>query len=100
VDSVYNHVSASVFNLERHVEMVGDAAERQGIQDACDALRRVLDLEEKATFVVIDPGGLSAFKPDAGVEVSALEDAAGQYSRAARALAVPEHEKEMDKVDD
>jgi hypothetical protein len=60
----------------------------------------VLDLEEKATFVVTDPGGLSAFKPDAGVEVSALEDAAGQYDRAARALAVPEHEKEMDKVDD
>ena len=99
VDSVYNHISASIFNLERHVELVGDAAERKGIQDACDALRRVLDLDEKATFIVTDPGGLSAFKPSEGVKVSALEDAAGQYDRAARALAVPEHEKEMDKVD-
>ena len=57
VDSVYNHISASIFNLERHVEMVGDAAERKGIQDACDALRSVLDLETQATFVVTDPGG-------------------------------------------
>lgn len=24
VDSVYNHIAASVFNLERHVEMLGD----------------------------------------------------------------------------
>lgn len=99
VDSVYNHISASIFNLERHVETVGDAEERKGIQDACDALRRVLDLETQATFVVTDPGGLSAFKPNEGVKVTALEDDAGQYDRAARALAVPEHEKEMEKVD-
>ena len=99
VDSVYNHISASIFNLERHVEMVGDAAERKGIQDACDALRSVLDLETQATFVVTDPGGLSAFKPNEGVKVTALEDEKGQYDRAARALAVPEHEKEMEKVD-
>tara|TARA_B100000767_G_C19539631_1_gene440179 strand:+ start:98 stop:709 length:612 start_codon:yes stop_codon:yes gene_type:complete len=99
VDSVYNHISASIFNLERHVEMVGDAAERKGIQDACDQLRAVLDLDQPATFIVTDPGGLSAFKPNEGVKVQALEDEHGQYNRSARALAVPENEQELDKID-
>lgn len=99
VDSVYNHISASIFNLERHVEMVGDAAERKGIQDACDQLRAVLDLDQPATFIVTDPGGLSAFKPNEGVKVQALEDGHGQYNRSARALAVPENEQELDKID-
>ena len=103
VDSVYNHVAASIFNLERHVEMLGEdnphaAAERQGIKDVCEQLRSVLDMDTPATFVVIDPGGLSAFKPGEGVKVSALE-ADGQYDRSSRAVAVPEDEREMDKVD-
>ena len=126
VDSVYNHISASIFNLERHVEMIGDALERKGISDACDDLRRVLDLDQVSiphpphsasliaqygtdtfgfhlsqpvTFIVTDPGGLSAFKPNEGVKVLSLEDTTGQYDRSARAVAVPEHEREMDKVD-
>lgn len=36
---------------------------------------------------VIDPGGLSAFKPGEGVAVTALE-MDGQYDRPGRALAV------------
>ena len=73
VDSVYNHIAASIFNLERHVEMLGEdnpsaAAERQGIKDVCEQLRSVLDMDTPATFVVIDPGGLSAFKPGGGRE--------------------------------
>ena len=104
VDSVYNHVAASIFNLERHVEMLGEddetaASERQGIKDACEKLRQVLDLDAKATFVVIDPGGLSAFKPSEGVEVKMLESDGGDYDRAMRAIAVPEDEREMEKVD-
>ena len=103
VDSVYNHIAASIFNLERHVEMLGEdnpsaAAERQGIKDVCEQLRSVLDMDTPATFVVIDPGGLSAFKPGEGVKVSALE-ADGQYDRSSRAVAVTEDEREMDKVD-
>ena len=103
VDSVFNHVSASIFNLERHVESLasGNESERQGIQDACAALRAVLDLDRPATFVVIDPGGLSAFKPNEGVKVLALEDAEGQYDRSARAVAVPERRESEaeEKVD-
>ena len=70
------------------MEQIGDAAddpaaaaERQGIQDTCDALRKVLDLEIPATFIVIDPGGLSAFKPGEGVEVTEMEADAGAYDR-------------------
>lgn len=97
VDSVYNHIAASVFNLERHVEMLGEddpgaASERQGIKDACEDLRKVLDLDTPATLIVIDPGGLSAFKPAEGVAVSALEQQDGQYDRPGRAVAVPEGE--------
>ena len=77
------------------MEQIGDAAddpaaaaERQGIQDTCDALRKVLDLEIPATFIVIDPGGLSAFKPGEGVEVTEMEADAGAYDRSARAVAI------------
>jgi hypothetical protein len=28
VDSVYNHIAASIFNLERHVEMLGEDNEQ------------------------------------------------------------------------
>ena len=99
VDSVYNHIAASIFNLERHVELLGQQseAERQGIKDACDQLRQVLDLDIPVTFVVTDPGGLSAFKPNEGVKVTAME-MDGQYDRPGRALAMAEGE--MDKIDE
>lgn len=105
VDSVYNHICAAIFNLERHVEMIGhdsDQAqrERQGIMDACDTLRKVLDMDTPATLVVVDPGGLSAFKPGEGVKVTELEADAGAYDRSARALAIEaEMEKEMGGID-
>ena len=69
MDSIYNHIGGAIFNLERHVEMLGEdneqaARERQGIKDMCDELRKVLDMEGGPyTLVVTDPGGLSAFKP-------------------------------------
>ena len=44
-------------------------------------------------------GGLSAFKPSEGVEVKMLESDGGDYDRAMRAIAVPEDEREMEKVD-
>eukprot|EP00227_Mantoniella_beaufortii_P016444 CAMPEP_0197576740 /NCGR_PEP_ID=MMETSP1326-20131121/1644_1 /TAXON_ID=1155430 /ORGANISM="Genus nov. species nov., Strain RCC2288" /LENGTH=298 /DNA_ID=CAMNT_0043139705 /DNA_START=48 /DNA_END=944 /DNA_ORIENTATION=+ len=93
VDSVYNHIAASIFNLERHVEMLGAddagaASERQGIKDACEELRKVLDCDTPCSFVVHDPEGLSAFKPSEGVSVSAME-VGGDYDRPGRALAVP-----------
>ena len=104
VDSIYNHIGGAIFNLERHVEMLGDdneqaARERQGIKDMCDELRKVLDMEGGPyTLVVTDPGGLSAFKPPEGVKVTALEQTT-QYDRAARALAVAEREEEDDEDD-
>ena len=105
VDSVYNHIGGAIFNLERHVEMLGEdndqaARERQGIKDMCDELRKVLDMEGGPyTLVVTDPGGLSAFKPPEGVKVTALEQTT-QYDRAARALAVAERDEEEDESDD
>ena len=50
VDSIYNHIGGAIFNLERHVEMLGEdgeqaSRERQGIMDVCDELRKVLDME-------------------------------------------------------
>ena len=99
VDSIYNHIGGAIFNLERHVEMLGEdgeqaSRERQGIMDVCDELRKVLDMEGGPyTLVVTDPGGLSAFKPPTGVKVTALEQTT-QYDRAARALAVAEEDAE------
>ena len=106
VDSIYNHIGGAIFNLERHVEMLGEdgeqaSRERQGIMDVCDELRKVLDMEGGPyTLVVTDPGGLSAFKPPTGVKVTALEQTT-QYDRAARALAVAEEDAEGgDESDD
>ena len=105
VDSVYNHIGGAIFNLERHVEMLGEdnaqaARERQGIKDMCDELRKVLDMEGGPyTLVVTDPGGLSAFKPPEGVKVTALEQTT-QYDRAARALAVADREEEEGESDE
>ena len=106
VDSIYNHIGGAIFNLERHVEMLGEdgeqaSRERQGIMDVCDELRKVLDMEGGPyTLVVTDPGGLSAFKPPTGVKVTALEQTT-QYDRAARALAVAEEDEEGgDESDD
>ena len=106
VDSIYNHIGGAIFNLERHVEMLGEdgeqaSRERQGIMDVCDELRKVLDMEGGPyTLVVTDPGGLSAFKPPTGVKVTALEQTT-QYDRAARALAVAEEDEDGgDESDD
>jgi C4-type Zn-finger protein len=48
-------------------------ARSRGIKDACDELRKVLDGDIKVTLVVTDPEGLSAFKPNEGVAVTAME---------------------------
>jgi hypothetical protein len=62
-------------------------------------LRKVLDLDIPATFVVVDPGGLSAFKPGEGVRVTALEQEDGQYDRPGRAVAV-EAKPGLDDIDE
>ena len=99
VDSVYNHIGGAIFNLERHVEMLGEdneqaARERRGIKDMCDELRSVLDMDTPATFVVIDRG-LSAFKPGGREGVRAEAD--GSTTGAAERLRC--RMSEMDKVD-
>ena len=102
VDSVYNHIAASIFNLERHVEMLGEDNPRRcgetGHQGRVRTAQIGVGHGHTGDFRGDRPGGLSAFKPGEGVKVSALE-ADGQYDRSSRAVAVPEDEREMDKVD-
>jgi len=79
VDSVYNHVAACVFNLETHVAHMATSAatadERRGIEETCEALRKMLDLEREFTLVARDVDGTCAFKPDDGVEIAPFDDA-------------------------
>lgn len=72
VDSVYNHVTAAIFNLEQHVQSMGDAGgenEKEAIYETTGQLRKVLDMDLPCTFIVHDPTGLSAFKPADGIEI-------------------------------
>lgn len=72
VDSVYNHITAAIFNLEQHAEQMGEAFEesqRKAIFETTNKLRSVLDLDMLVTFIVHDPTGLSAFKPADGIEI-------------------------------
>ena len=75
IDTVYNHITAAVWNLSSHLrgqksEVASESA--AAITETVDALNAMLDVEEPFTLVVDDPTGASQFKPADGVEVVTL----------------------------
>ncbi|GFR43978.1 hypothetical protein Agub_g5122 [Astrephomene gubernaculifera] len=72
VDSIYNHIAQSVFNLGNYVSssrgsLPPDTATR--IMETVEALNVLLDVEKPWTWVVHDPSGTSELKPAEGVLV-------------------------------
>ncbi len=75
IDSVYNHITAAIWNLTSHLRgQKGDATTEQaeGITTVVDQLTAYLDIEEPFTIVVDDATGTSMFKPSDGVDVQTL----------------------------
>eukprot|EP00301_Raphidiophrys_heterophryoidea_P017886 c2894_g1_i1.p1 GENE.c2894_g1_i1~~c2894_g1_i1.p1 ORF type:complete len:240 (+),score=63.35 c2894_g1_i1:57-722(+) len=76
IDSVYNHIAGAMFNLNTVVRqsesMMYNSEELNKIQVVCDELSSLLDVDKPFTFEVVDPCGLSEFKPNNKVVVSEL----------------------------
>ncbi|KAG2485375.1 hypothetical protein HYH03_015866 [Edaphochlamys debaryana] len=72
IDSIYNHIAQSIFNLGNYVSstrssMPADVAEK--IMWTVEQLNILLDVEKPWTWIVHDPSGTSELKPDEGVLV-------------------------------
>jgi hypothetical protein len=73
IDSIYNHIVSAYENLETHSKMLGeDSDERQKLHDVIATLKTLLDVETPFEVVIVDPHGLSEFKPADGVRIEAL----------------------------
>ena len=73
IDTIYNHIGSAIFNLGQHARSNRenmDEATREKIVDTVIALNLLLDVDNPWHFVVEDPSGLSAFKPEDEVETT------------------------------
>mmetsp|Transcript_16083 Transcript_16083/g.32186 ORF Transcript_16083/g.32186 Transcript_16083/m.32186 type:complete len:282 (-) Transcript_16083:313-1158(-) len=71
IDSIYNHIASSVYNLTMHVSQHGaniSTDHKQKIGETVQSLNALLDVDEPWTFMVHDRTGISEIRPDNDVE--------------------------------
>eukprot|EP00239_Pterosperma_sp_CCMP1384_P004449 CAMPEP_0197846422 /NCGR_PEP_ID=MMETSP1438-20131217/3161_1 /TAXON_ID=1461541 /ORGANISM="Pterosperma sp., Strain CCMP1384" /LENGTH=215 /DNA_ID=CAMNT_0043458065 /DNA_START=180 /DNA_END=827 /DNA_ORIENTATION=- len=75
VDTLYNHISAAVFNLSMYSQQ-NKLTEDDKVKIAwtVDELTKVLDVDEPFTLEVIDQQGLSVIEPQDGVQVTFINE--------------------------
>jgi mediator of RNA polymerase II transcription subunit 31 len=70
IDSLYFHIVKARDDLENHAQLLGESSEQQeALMDTVRNLTSYLDVTEPFEIVVLDPSGLSEFKPDDSVRV-------------------------------
>eukprot|EP01127_Copromyxa_protea_P000314 TRINITY_DN10255_c0_g1_i1.p1 TRINITY_DN10255_c0_g1~~TRINITY_DN10255_c0_g1_i1.p1 ORF type:complete len:222 (-),score=60.99 TRINITY_DN10255_c0_g1_i1:87-752(-) len=68
IDTLYNHISQALFQLENYSHHC-EADKKQAIIDTVESLRKCLDLDCEWTWVVSDPSGMSELTDNPNVEI-------------------------------
>jgi C4-type Zn-finger protein len=71
IDSIYNHITAAVYNLSMHVSSLKGQLSEDSVEQisaTVDSLNKLLDVDEPFTLKIHDRTGISEIRPEDGVE--------------------------------